>query len=217
MDIQNIDPHILAIFVGAISLLPLFIIICTSFLKISVVLLIVRNALGIQQVPANMVIYSISLAATIFIMMPVFNETCRRIEDVSQGEMNIEAIYSNRERIIEPLQNFFLHNINPDTQIRLTKAAKKLWQKNAEDPVDHNNLAIVLSSFVLSELQAGFKTGFLIYIPFLVVDLLVANILMALGMQMVAPMVVSLPLKLLLFTLIDGWSRLLEGLFYSYL
>ncbi|MCX8961520.1 type III secretion system export apparatus subunit SctR [Erwinia psidii] len=217
MDIQNIDPHILAIFVGAISLLPLFIIICTSFLKISVVLLIVRNALGIQQVPANMVIYSISLAATIFIMMPVFNETCRRIEDVSQGEMNIEAIYSNRERIIEPLQNFFLHNINPDTQIRLTKAAKKLWQKNAEDPVDHNNLAIILSSFVLSELQAGFKTGFLIYIPFLVVDLLVANILMALGMQMVAPMVVSLPLKLLLFTLIDGWSRLLEGLFYSYL
>lgn len=217
MDMQSINPQAVVLTVAALTLLPLLTMVCTSFLKISVVLLIIRNALGIQQVPANMVIYSIALAATIFIMGPVFDEIVMRVQAVSPDSLDIEALYKNRSAVVEPLRKFLAHNTDPDTEMRLTEAAGKLWKKSGAVPVAQDSPAITLSAFVISELQSGFKTGFLVYIPFLAVDLIVSTVLMSLGMQMVAPMVISVPLKLLLFTLIDGWSRLLEGLFYSYL
>lgn len=217
MDIQQINPAALALFIAALTLLPLLMIISTSFLKISVVLLIVRNALGIQQVPGNMVIYSISLAATLFIMGPVFNEMTQRVRQISPDKIDVAAIYTHYPTVIAPLQKFLQRNIDAQTHIRLTEAAKKLWKDQANNPITRDNPVLILSAFVLSELQSGFKIGFLIYIPFLVIDLVVSTVLMALGMQMVAPMFIAIPLKLLLFVLIEGWSRLLEGLFYSYL
>ena len=217
MDMQSLNPQVLALFMGMLTLLPLLTITCTSFLKISVVLLIVRNAIGIQQVPTNMVIYSISLAATLFIMAPVLNETNNRIQHIPPEKISFEAVYTHHETIVEPLKIFLLKNIDPNTHVRLTEAARKLWRNSENDTVYSDNIIVTLCAFVLSELQSAFKTGFLIYIPFLAVDLIVANILMALGMQMVAPMVISLPVKILLFTLVEGWSRLLEGLLYSYI
>ena len=92
-----------------------------------------------------------------------------------------------------------------------------MWPKEMADKASRDDLLLVVPAFVLSELQAGFQIGFLIYIPFIVIDLIVSNILLALGMQMVAPMTISLPLKILLFVLVDGWTRLLDGLFYSYM
>lgn len=209
-------PVSLVLFGSMLTLLPLLMIVCTSFLKVSVVLLITRNALGIQQVPGNTVIYSISLAATLFIMWPVFDATNNQIQQVSADKVDLSVITTNYPTIIAPLRSFLLHNINPDTHTRLSNAARQLWAKNGDIPVYRDNMILILSAFVLSELQAGFKIGFLIYIPFLMIDLIVSNILMALGMQMVAPMVISLPLKLLLFILVEGWSRLIEGLFNSY-
>jgi len=110
-------------------------------------------------------------------------------------------------------------NTAPDVQTHLLGNAEKMWPKNLVQNVmkDHQNLLLLIPSFVLSELQSGFKIAFLIFIPFLVVDLVVSNVLLALGMQMVSPMTISLPLKILLFVMVSGWTRLLDGLFYSYL
>jgi type III secretion protein R len=108
-------------------------------------------------------------------------------------------------------------NTDPDIVIHLQENAQRMWPKKMADSVTPENMLLIIPAFVLSELQNGFKIGFLIFIPFIVVDLIVSNILLALGMQMVSPMTVSLPLKILLFVLISGWTRLLDGLFYSYL
>lgn len=110
-----------------------------------------------------------------------------------------------------------LKNADPDILTHLQENAQRMWPKTMADSLTHDSLMLLIPSFVLSELQNGFKIGFLIFIPFIVVDLIVSNVLLALGMQMVSPMTISLPLKILLFVLVSGWTRLLDGLFYSYM
>lgn len=217
MTFEKIDPMQLAIFLGGLSLLPILLVITTAFLKIAVVLVITRNAMGVQQVPPNMALYGIALAATMFVMAPVFEEMSVRIKDEPLSFNSYETIKSSVTNLAGPLQQFMAKNTNPDTQTHLMGITKQLWPAKMADEAEKNDLLISIPAFVLSELQAGFKIGFLIYVPFIVVDLIVSNLLLALGMQMVSPMTISLPLKILLFVLVDGWSRLLEGLFYTYL
>ena len=192
-------------------------IMCTCFLKIAMVLIMTRNALGIQQVPPNIAMYSIALAATFFIMAPVFNDFSERLQerplDLSRVEMLSETILF----IIEPFRLFMKKSTDPDILQHLEDNALLMWPKEMADSVSSEHILIIIPAFVLSELENAFKIGFLIFIPFLVVDLIVSNFLMALGMQMVSPMTVSLPLKILLFVMVNGWTRLLDGLFYSYL
>ena len=121
------------------------------------------------------------------------------------------------KHVVEPLRTFMTRNLDPDIQTHLLENTQRMWPKEMADKASRDDLLLVVPAFVLSELQAGFQIGFLIYIPFIVIDLIVSNILLALGMQMVAPMTISLPLKILLFVLVDGWTRLLDGLFYSYM
>ncbi|CCP05845.1 Harpin secretion protein HrcR [Erwinia amylovora MR1] len=187
------------------------------FLKISMVLLITRNAIGVQQVPPNMALYGIALAATLFVMAPVFNQMQQQFSQVPADLSSMDNLKTSLTNGVAPLQKFMTHNTDPDILIHLQENSVRMWPKEMSDSVNKDNLLLVIPAFVLSELQAGFKIGFLIYIPFIVIDLIVSNVLLALGMQMVAPMTLSLPLKMLLFVLINGWTRLLDGLFYSYL
>ena len=106
--------------------------------------------------------------------------------------------------------------VSPDTTNMFLESARKLWPSDIAAEASSKDFMIMIPSFVVSELQTGFEIGFLIYIPFIVIDLIVSNLLLALGMQMVAPMMVSLPLKILLFVMVDGWSKLLNGLVLSY-
>lgn len=217
MNLGQVDPMLFALFLGGLSLLPIMLIVCTAFLKISMVLLITRNAMGVQQVPPNMAIYGIALAATFFVMAPVFKDISIKVKETPPDFSSLDAMQTSVNHLIGPLQAFMSRNVAPDIQSHLMDTTTQIWPKEMAEKVTKDDLMIVIPSFMLSELQAGLKIGFLIYIPFIVIDLIVSNLLLALGMQMVSPMTISLPLKILLFVLVDGWSRLLDGLFYTYI
>ena len=217
MILDGMNPIMLALFLGALSLIPLLLIICTAFLKISMVLLITRNAIGVQQVPPNIALYGIALAATLFVMAPVAHEIQQRVIDNPLQVGSLEKLQASATTVIQPIQRFMSSNTDPDVMAHLLDNTHRMWPADMAAKADRNDLLLAIPAFVLSELQAGFQIGFLIYIPFIVIDLIVSNLLLALGMQMVSPMTISLPLKLLLFVLVQGWSRLLDSLFYSYL
>lgn len=217
MENMSLNPMTLALFLGALSLVPILMIVCTCFLKISMVLMLTRNAMGVQQVPPNMAIYGIALAASLFVMAPVFNEMSQRVKTVPIDTQSADRLDYTVSNGVEPLKRFMVKNTDPDILTHLQENAQRMWPKEMADSVRHDSPLLLIPSFVLSELQNGFKIGFLIFIPFIVVDLIVSNVLLALGMQMVSPMTISLPLKILLFVLVSGWTRLLDGLFYSYM
>lgn len=217
MNVGTLDPLLLALFLGSLSLLPLFMIVCTCFLKISMVLLITRNAIGVQQVPPNMAVYGIALAATLFVMAPVFSDMGERLKDDSIDLTSLDTLQDGARHVLAPLQQFMSRNTDPDILTHLMDNSARMWPAEMASKVKRDDFLLIVPAFVLSELQAGFKIGFLVYIPLIVIDLIVSNILLALGMQMVSPMTIALPLKILLFVLASGWTRLLDGLFYSYL
>ncbi|AIB34642.1 MULTISPECIES: type III secretion system export apparatus subunit SctR [Pseudomonas] len=217
MTFQGIDPLILALFVGALALMPMLLIICTSFLKIVIVLMITRNAIGVQQVPPSMAVNGIALAATLFIMAPVGYEIAEGIKASPVDTSSVINFLQTGREAIQPLRAFMLRNVDPDVLTHLLENTARLWPAKMAQEVQREDLILLVPAFVLSQLQAGFEIGFLIYIPFIVIDLIVSNLLLALGMQMVSPMTISLPLKLLLFVMVSGWSRLLDSLFLSYL
>jgi type III secretion protein R len=217
MIMDGMNPVMLALFLGALSLIPFLLIVCTAFLKISMTLLITRNAIGVQQVPPNMALYGIALAATMFVMAPVAHEVQQRVKEHPLDISSSEKLSASAGAIIEPLQRFMTRNTDPEIITHLLDNTQRMWPKEIADQASKSDLLLAVPAFVLSELQAGFQIGFLIYIPFIVIDLIVSNLLLALGMQMVSPMTISLPLKLLLFVLVEGWTRLLDSLFYSYM
>ncbi|PLR60695.1 MULTISPECIES: type III secretion system export apparatus subunit SctR [Pseudomonas] len=217
MTFQGVDPLILALFIGALSLMPMLLIICTSFLKIVIVLMITRNAIGVQQVPPSMAINGIALAATLFIMAPVGYEIAESVKVAPLDTSSVKMFLQTGREAIQPLCAFMLRNVDPDVLTHLLENTARLWPAKMAQEVQREDLILLIPAFVLSQLQAGFEIGFLIYIPFIVIDLIVSNLLLALGMQMVSPMTISLPLKLLLFVMVSGWSRLLDSLFLSYL
>ena len=214
---QGIDPVVLAIFLGALSLMPMLLVVCTAFLKIVIVLMITRNAIGVQQVPPGMAINGIALAATLFIMAPVGYEMAEIVKVSPLDLTSVGALQQTGMEAIKPLRTFMLRNSDPDILTHLLENAMRMWPAQMAQEVQREDLILLAPAFVLSQLQAGFEIGFLIYIPFIVIDLIVSNLLLALGMQMVSPMAISLPLKLLLFVMVSGWSRLLDSLFFSYL
>ncbi|CAN2975251.1 type III secretion system export apparatus subunit SctR [Pseudomonas lactis] len=214
---QGIDPVVLAIFLGALSLMPMLLVVCTAFLKIVIVLMITRNAIGVQQVPPGMAINGIALAATLFIMAPVGYEMAEIVKVSPLDLTSVGALQQTGMEAIKPLRTFMLRNSDPDILTHLLENAMRMWPAQMAQEVQREDLILLAPAFVLSQLQAGFEIGFLIYIPFIVIDLIVSNLLLALGMQMVSPMTISLPLKLLLFVMVSGWSRLLDSLFLSYL
>lgn len=217
MSFQGVDPLVIALFIGGLSLMPMLLIVCTAFLKIVIVLMITRNAIGVQQVPPSMAINGIALAATLFIMAPVGYEMAA-VAKVSPLDLSsVQNLQQTGLEVIKPLRAFMSRNSDPDILTHLLDNTARLWPPAMAQEVQREDLILLIPAFVLSQLQAGFEIGFLIYIPFIVIDLIVSNLLLALGMQMVSPMTISLPLKLLLFVLVSGWSRLLDSLFLSYL
>ena len=217
MTVQGVDPFLLALFLGGLSLMPLLLVVCTAFLKICIVLMITRNAIGVQQVPPSIALYGIALAATLFVMAPVGYETARILKESPVDLSSLQALQASGAQAVKPLQGFMVRNTAPDVLTHLLENTARLWPQEMAQQVNRDDLILLVPAFVLSQLQAGFEIGFLIYIPFIVVDLIVSNLLLALGRQMVSPMTISLPLKLLLFVLVSGWTRLLDSLFLSYL
>ncbi|MBP1127626.1 MULTISPECIES: type III secretion system export apparatus subunit SctR [Pseudomonas] len=217
MMFQGVDPVVLALFFGAMSVLPMLLVVCTAFLKIVIVLMITRNAIGVQQVPPSMAINGIALAATLFVMAPVGYQIAENLKTSPLDMSNVQTLQATGLVAIEPLRTFMKRNTDPDVLTHLQENSARMWPPEMVQSTQREDLVLLIPAFVVSQLQAGFEIGFLIYIPFIVIDLIVSNLLLALGMQMVSPMTISLPLKLLLFVMVSGWSRLLDSLFLSYL
>jgi type III secretion protein R len=211
-----------------LSLLPLIAIMTTSYLKISVVLVLLRNALGLQQAPSTMALNAIALAMTLFVMAPTI-DACLNAAGESSPDRTLRTqpaepatVVSGHARLarlssaIEPLRQFMSRHTRPGEQTRFLELARRSWPDSISASASASDWTIVVPAFVVSELQAAFETGLLLFVPFVVIDLLASNVLLAMGMQMVPPMMVSLPLKILLFVAADGWGRLLEALALSY-
>ena len=213
-----LDQHPLALLalLGLLSLLPLVAIATTSYLKLSVVLVLVRNALGVQQAPTTLALNAIALVGTLFVMSPTLSACMAQARQVTltpaSGASQIEAALA----IVEPLRQFVIRNGRADERARFLDMAKQTWPEAAHSTARADDWSIAVPAFVISELQSAFEIGLLLFIPFVAIDLLVSNVLLAMGMQMVPPMIVALPLKLLLFVLADGWGKLLYALVLSY-
>lgn len=215
MDLMH-DPVALALALSALTLVPVGFMMTTSFLKISVVLMIMRNALGIQQVPPTLALNGVALAMTLFIMGPTFREMATVYQSAQSNPAERQDVIGVLAKSAEPLRAFMLRHARPQQRAEFVVNARKFWPPEMVSTVDERDFTVLIPAFVTSELQTAFEIGFLIYLPFLVVDLIVSNVLFALGMQMVSPTTISLPIKLLLFVAVDGWGRLLQKLVESY-
>lgn len=213
MSLDRFDPLSLALLLAALSLLPLLLVCTTCFLKVSMVLIIVRNAIGVQQVPPTIAVYAIAMAITMLVMAPVANEMYASV--VRDGDATRRFTVDDLPALAKPLRRFMLEHTLPERRERMLAIARSQWPSTASAPKD-SDFAVLVPSFVVSEMELAFEVGLVLYVPFVVIDLLLSNLLLALGMQMVSPMVVSLPLKMLLFVLLDGWTKLVEGLVASY-
>ena len=193
-----------------LSLLPAILLTCTSFTKILVVLGLTRNALGLQQTPPNQVLAGLALFLSLFIMSPVLssmNDT--GVQPYLHGTKTSSQAWHDG---IKPLKEFMLDHTDEDELTLLTNVAKRDLPKDREDV----SMATLVPSFVLTELKQAFIIGFIVFIPFLVIDIVVSGALMALGMMMMPPVMVSLPFKLLLFVLVGGWGLVIKSVVASY-
>src|SRR5947209_5919208 len=193
-----------------LSVAPALLLLCTSFTKIFVVLGITRNALGLTSVPPNQVLAGLALFISLFIMGPVVSQMNHDgVQPYLKGQKTQAVAFKDG---VKPLQTFMLDHTRKDELALFTKVANK--------PLPRNRASVPLSTlvpaFALSELRAAFIIGFVIYVPFLVIDMVVSASLMSLGMMMLPPVTVSLPFKLLLFVLVNGWGLVITALVASY-
>jgi len=206
----------LLLLLTVLSLAPSIIILMTSFLRVSIVLDFIKRALSLQQVPPNQVILGISLFLTIFIMWPTFSTIyTNSIQPLSAGELSVENAYREAEA---PLRMFMYRQMGQNREsrenIRLFMAMRELNPPNTLEDVP---TYVLIPAFILNELTVAFKIGILLFIPFIVIDMVVASALMSMGMIMLPPVMISMPFKLILFILVDGWGLLTNQLIRSFM
>jgi len=212
-----VDPIAMIAGMALLALAPFILMMTTSFIKLVVVLNLVRNAMGVQQAPPNMALNGLALILTFYIMAPVAFETWELVQqNPPSSPMTLESALETADLVKGPLQAFLARHANQNSAEFFVRTAHKLWPKKFAEKLDRESLLVLIPAFAITELTRAFEIGFLLYLPFIVIDLVISNILLAMGMMMVSPMTISLPFKLLLFVLLDGWTKLLEGLVLSY-
>jgi flagellar biosynthesis protein FliP len=193
-----------------LTVLPALLLTMTSFTRIMIVLSLLRQALGTGQAPSNQVLLGLSLFLTIFIMMPVFEKVnTEAVQPYLEEKIDFTTALTNAS---EPFRQFMLKQTREADLELFVKISGNPELESAKDVP----FSLLLSAYVTSELKTAFQIGFLIFLPFLIIDLVVASVLMSLGMMMLSPMIVSLPFKIMLFVLADGWSLIMEMLAASF-
>jgi type III secretion protein R len=215
---NSVQPNLISILVvvSALGLVTFAVITSTSFIKISVVMFLLRNALGIQQTPPNIVLYSIALVLTVFISTPIAKQVYQQTQDPTLSFNTIDDWIAVGERAKAPIRDYLERFTRPAERDFFLAATTRVWPKEMQAGATSSDLSILLPAFMISELRRAFEIGFLIYLPFIAVDLIISGILMALGMSMVPPTTIAVPFKLFLFVSIEGWSNLFHGLVLSY-
>jgi type III secretion protein R len=200
---------------AALALVPFAVLMLTSFSKIAVVLSIARSALGAQQIPPTIVLTGLAVILSIHIMSPVFEEMWQEAHAAADAREATDFVEVAR-RGTAPLRAFLEKHAHPEDRAMFLDLARQLRGEARADEVSDRDLAVVVPAFLTSELKEAFQISFLVFLPFLVVDMVIANLLLALGMQSLSPTSVSLPFKLLLFVAVDGWALLARGLVLGY-
>ncbi|MCI9102138.1 MAG: flagellar type III secretion system pore protein FliP [Lachnospiraceae bacterium] len=206
----NVPALDLIFLIAFAALLPSIVVMMTSFTRTIIILSFTRNAMGVQQSPPNMVMVGIAMFLTLYIMSPVVDQIN---EEAYQPYLREEITQEEAvERMVVPLKQFMLRNTNIDTLDNFVRISGTSIEEN----VENYPLTVVVPSFMTTELKKGFIAGFLIYLPFLLVDIIVSTTLMSMGMVMLPPAMVSLPFKLLLFVTVDGWELLFTSISTAY-
>ncbi len=219
MDLSQFTPGSALITVILLALAPFVAVMVTSFTKIVVTLSLLRNALGLQQVPPNIVLNGLALILTLYVMYPVGQQMAaanQGVKPVSAVSSDTQALFAYANNAKEPLREFLIKHSTVRERAFFLKTAQRINGPEKARTLTQRDFIVVVPAFTVSELAAAFQIGFLIFLPFLIIDLVVSNILLAMGMMMLSPTTVSLPFKLLLFVLIDGWVKLAHGLVLSY-
>jgi type III secretion protein R len=212
-------PIVLVVALAVVSLLPFAFMTVTAFVKIATVLQIVRSAIGAQSVPSNSVIMALAAALTLIAMAPVGDRIVARAAPLFSGKDagdSVAMIEKGIDAVKEPMRDFLKSNATETERTRFLDVARNARSAEERTKVGADDLTVLVPAFVVTELTEAFSIGFVVFLPFLVIDLVVSNVLLALGMQMMSPTQVSLPFKLLLFVAIDGWGLLARSLVAGY-
>ena len=222
MDLGNLSPALILTLVIALALAPYVAVMVTAFTKLVVVFSLLRNALGLQQTPPNIVMNGLALILSVYVMYPVGLEMADAArpalnQQAPKGSsLSLNSLMDAADKAKEPLRTFLVkHTADGECEFFLA-TAKHMVAETKRDTLTRDDLIVVVPAFTVNELSRAFQIGFILFLPFLVIDLLVANILQGLGMMMLSPTTISLPFKLLLFVLLDGWSKLIHGLVLTY-
>jgi type III secretion protein R len=212
------NPTLLIIGFTLLGLAPFLAVLVSSFVKLVVVMHIMRSALGLQQAPPNLAINGLAIILSIYIMAPVgmhvyntFQEKGIEITDI-QNPNYTEVLTDS----IQPLKDFLIKHSDKEERQFFSQTTHKIWPENFAKSIDETHIIVLVPAFLVTELTEAFEIGFMLYLPFIIIDLIISNILISMGMIMVSPILISLPFKILLFVLVDGWSRLTHGLIMSY-
>ncbi len=218
------QPVFVLLAVAALSLLPFVVLLMTSFVKIAVVLAVLKSALGSAQIPPSQIVTGLALVLTAFVMAPTAERMYRAVEpELGQGAgaelwsaRGLMVVAQAADHAKEPLREFLLKHTSGRDRGVFHGLAQRMRTSAEQAQVSDRDFLVVVPAFLTSELRRAFEIGLLVFLPFLVVDLVISSLLMALGMQTLSPAAVSLPFKLLLFVLADGWQLLLRGLVTGY-
>jgi type III secretion protein R len=216
MDLTQFSPSSALVTVVLLALAPFVAVMVTSFTKIVVVLGLLRNALGLQQSPPNVVLNGLALVLSLYVMFPVAQAMSERVQGVGDIGASTKTMLAAADAAKEPLRDWLLRHSPPRERAFFMKTAQKTLAPDKAGQLTERDFIVVVPAFTVAELSAAFQIGFLVFLPFLVIDLVVSNILMSMGMMMLSPTTVSLPFKLLLFVLVDGWVQLAHGLVLTY-
>ncbi|MCY0387059.1 type III secretion system export apparatus subunit SctR [Robbsia sp. Bb-Pol-6] len=212
----NLNPATLLITLLALGLLPFVAMVVTSYTKIVIVLGLLRSALGTQQVPPSTVMNGIALIVSCFVMAPIgmqAYDAAQKMQGQGDGSVNVVSLFDAAR---EPFRQFLSKHTTERDKAFFIHSAKQIWPAEMAASLKPDDLIVLAPSFTVSELTSAFKIGFLLYLVFIVIDLIVANLLMALGLSQVTPTNIAIPFKLLLFVAMDGWSTLIHGLISTY-
>jgi type III secretion protein R len=220
VDFSSFSPALIITVVVALALAPFVAVMVTSFTKIVVVLSLLRNAMGLQQVPPNVVLNGLAIILSVYVMNPVITDTYQSVQTQMgtqpQGPMNMDKLGQLVQAGKEPLRQFLIKHSHLVERQFFLASAKRLLPPERQKELSADDFLVIMPAFTVSELTQAFQIGFLLFLPFLVIDLVVSNILLAMGMIMLSPTMVSLPFKLLLFVLLSGWAKLIHGLVLTY-
>ena len=212
------EPLTLMALIVAFGVGPFVALMVTSYTKLVIVFGLLRTALGLQQTPPNMVLNGIAIILSIYIMAPVGMEVSDKLRSHPFGKKgeSLADVMAVVDSAQPPLKEFLLKHTRERERQFFVQSAGSIWPKARAEALKQDDFLVLIPSFTLSELTRAFQIGFVIYLVFVIVDLIVATILLALGMAMISPTTISLPFKLLLFVMLDGWGRLINGLVLSY-